>query len=88
VQKDAYHTASALTFVTPYGAVIDTSKPDAEKNLQWQSCRLRKACSSWDESFWQIRSWQTVCVASTLSGTRTDCGFAHFSTVKRRWRFF
>src|ERR1700728_2854960 len=31
VPKDAYHTVSALTFVTPSGAVIDTSKPDAEK---------------------------------------------------------
>ena len=30
VQKDAYHTVSALTFVTPSGAVIDTSRPDAE----------------------------------------------------------
>src|SRR5580698_10997642 len=31
VQKDAYHTVSALTFVTTSGAVIDTSKADAEK---------------------------------------------------------
>ena len=30
VQKDAYHTVTALTFVTPSGAVIDTSAPDAE----------------------------------------------------------
>ena len=33
VQKDAYHTVSALTFVTPSGALIDTSKPDAEKEF-------------------------------------------------------
>src|SRR6202522_320043 len=33
VQKDAYHTVSALTFVTTSGAVIDTSKPDAEKTF-------------------------------------------------------
>src|ERR1700734_1720221 len=33
VQKDAYHTVTALTFVTPSGAVIDTSKPDAEKEF-------------------------------------------------------
>src|ERR1700683_1766260 len=33
VQKDAYHTVSALTFVTPSGAVIDTSRPDAEKEF-------------------------------------------------------
>src|SRR6201991_4320799 len=33
VQKDAYHTVSALTFVTPSGAVIDTSSPDAEKEF-------------------------------------------------------
>lgn len=33
VQKDAYHTVSALTFVTPSGAVINTSKPDAEKQF-------------------------------------------------------
>jgi len=33
VQKDAYHTVSALTFVTPSGAVIDTSRPDAEKRF-------------------------------------------------------
>ncbi len=33
VPRDAYHTVSALTFVTPSGAVIDTSKPDAEKEF-------------------------------------------------------
>src|SRR6476661_6515407 len=33
VQKDAYHTVPALTFVTPSGAVIDTSRPDAEKKF-------------------------------------------------------
>jgi D-lactate dehydrogenase len=33
VQKDAYHTVTALTFVTPSGAVIDTSKPNAEKEF-------------------------------------------------------
>src|ERR1700733_9779858 len=33
VQKNAYHTVSALTFVTPSGAVIDTSRPDAEKEF-------------------------------------------------------
>src|ERR1700752_3363764 len=33
VQKDAYHTVSALTFVTPSGAVIDTSRPDAENEF-------------------------------------------------------
>jgi D-lactate dehydrogenase len=33
VQTDAYHTVSALTFVTPSGAVIDTSRPDAEKEF-------------------------------------------------------
>src|SRR6201998_744717 len=31
VEKDAYHTVSALTFVMPSGTVIDTSKPDAEQ---------------------------------------------------------
>jgi D-lactate dehydrogenase len=30
VERDAYHTVTALTFVTPSGAVIDTSAPDAE----------------------------------------------------------
>jgi D-lactate dehydrogenase len=33
VQKDAYHTVSALTFVTPSGTVIDTSTHDAEKQF-------------------------------------------------------
>ncbi len=33
VQNDAYHTVSALTFATPSGAVIDTSRPDAEKKF-------------------------------------------------------
>src|SRR6202522_3811009 len=33
VQKDAYHTVSALTFITPSGAVIDTSMPDAEEKF-------------------------------------------------------
>jgi D-lactate dehydrogenase len=31
VQKDAYHTVTALTFITPSGTIIDTSAPDAEK---------------------------------------------------------
>jgi len=30
VQRDAYHTVTALTFITPSGAVIDTSVPGAE----------------------------------------------------------
>jgi D-lactate dehydrogenase len=30
VRSDAYQTVSAMTFVTPSGAVIDTSAPDAE----------------------------------------------------------
>jgi D-lactate dehydrogenase len=30
VQQDAYHTVSELTFVTPSGALINTSQPDAE----------------------------------------------------------
>jgi D-lactate dehydrogenase len=30
VERDAYHTVIALTFVTPSGAVIDTSAPGAE----------------------------------------------------------
>src|ERR1700722_12399923 len=33
VQKDAYHTVSALTFITPSGAAIDTSTPDAEEKF-------------------------------------------------------
>src|SRR6202162_3450757 len=33
VEKDAYHTVSALTFVTPSGAIIDTSIPDAEEKF-------------------------------------------------------
>jgi D-lactate dehydrogenase len=31
VKNDAYHSVSALTFVTPSGAVIDTAGPDAEE---------------------------------------------------------
>src|ERR1700752_5296000 len=30
VKNDAYQTVSAMTFVTPSGAIIDTSSPDAE----------------------------------------------------------
>src|SRR6201987_3133800 len=30
VRNDAYQTVSAMTFVTPSGAIIDTSSPDAE----------------------------------------------------------
>jgi len=30
VRNDAYQTVSAMTFVTPSGAVVDTSSPDAE----------------------------------------------------------
>ena len=33
VQKDAYRTVSALTFVTPSGAIIDSASPDAEKQF-------------------------------------------------------
>ncbi|XRD90815.1 FAD-binding oxidoreductase [Dyella nitratireducens] len=31
VERDAYHTVKALKFVTPSGAFIDTSAPDAER---------------------------------------------------------
>jgi D-lactate dehydrogenase len=40
VQKDAYHTVSALTFVTPSGALIDTSKPDAEETFAQKEPQL------------------------------------------------
>jgi D-lactate dehydrogenase len=40
VQKDAYHTVSALTFVTPSGAVIDTSSPGAEEAFARAEPRL------------------------------------------------
>src|SRR5579863_1087329 len=33
VEKDAYHTVSAVTFVMPSGTIIDTSRPDAEKQF-------------------------------------------------------
>ena len=42
VSRDAYHTVSALTFVTPSGAVIDTSKPDAEKDFAQAEPQLAK----------------------------------------------
>jgi len=42
VPRDAYHTVSALTFVTPSGAVIDTSKPDAEKAFALAEPQLAK----------------------------------------------
>src|SRR5260370_35849390 len=42
VARDAYHTVSALTFVTPSGAVIDTSKPDAEKQFALAEPQLAK----------------------------------------------
>ena len=42
VAKDAYHTVSALTFVTTSGAVIDTSKPDAEKQFALAEPQLAK----------------------------------------------
>lgn len=42
VPKDAYHTVSALTFVTASGAVIDTSKPDAEKEFALAEPQLAK----------------------------------------------
>jgi D-lactate dehydrogenase len=42
VQKDAYHTVSALTFVTPSGAVIDTSQPDAERQFAQAEPELAK----------------------------------------------
>jgi D-lactate dehydrogenase len=34
VRNDAYQTVSAMTFVTPSGAVIDTSSPDAEEAFE------------------------------------------------------
>jgi D-lactate dehydrogenase len=42
VQRDAYHTVSALTFVTPSGATIDTSAPDAEDAFARAEPRLAK----------------------------------------------
>ena len=42
VSNDAYHTVSALTFVTPSGAVIDTSRPDAENEFDLAEPRLAK----------------------------------------------
>ena len=42
VARDAYHTVSALTFVTPSGAVIDTSRPDAEKEFAQAEPQLAK----------------------------------------------
>jgi hypothetical protein len=39
-QKDACHTVSALTFVVPSGAVIDTSRPDAKKAFVLAEPRL------------------------------------------------
>jgi D-lactate dehydrogenase len=33
VERDAYHTVTALTFVTPSGAVIDTAAPGAESTF-------------------------------------------------------
>ena len=42
VARDAYHTVSALTFVTPSGTVIDTSRPDAEKEFAQAEPQLAK----------------------------------------------
>jgi D-lactate dehydrogenase len=42
VARDAYHTVSALTFVTPSGAVIDTSEPDAEQQFALAEPQLAK----------------------------------------------
>jgi D-lactate dehydrogenase len=42
VPKDAYHTVSALTFVMPSGAVIDTSRPDVEKDFAQAEPQLAK----------------------------------------------
>src|ERR1700690_889665 len=42
VSRDAYHTVSALTFVTPSGAIIDTSNPDAEKEFALAEPQLAK----------------------------------------------
>src|ERR1700754_4497779 len=40
VKTDAYQTVSSLKFVTPSGAVIDTSRPDAEKEFALAEPRL------------------------------------------------
>ncbi len=42
VQKDAYHTVTALTVVTPSGTVIDTSAPGAEKYFAAAEPQLAK----------------------------------------------
>lgn len=42
VQKDAYHTVSALTFAMPSGAVIDASRPDAERAFVLAEPRLAR----------------------------------------------
>ena len=40
VERDAYHTVTAMTFVTPSGAVIDTSAPGAEAAFATAEPRL------------------------------------------------
>jgi len=79
---------SALTFVTPSGAVIDTSRPRCGKRVCAGEPQLAEGLLELRESFWQIRCWRIVRVASNAIGTRTDCGSVHFSTVKRRSGFF
>ena len=46
VKNDAYQTVSAMTFVTPSGAIIDTSAPDAEAAFERAEPDLAQACWS------------------------------------------
>src|SRR5580698_9290563 len=42
VKNDAYQTVSAMTFVTPSGAIIDTAAPDAETAFERAEPKLAK----------------------------------------------
>ena len=88
VARDAYHTVFALTFVTTSGAIIDTSKPDAEEQFALAEPHLRKGSLELREEL----------LADPVLADRTrhkyairnthGFGSVRFSTAKRHWRSF
>jgi len=88
VQKDAYHTVSALTFVTPSGAVIDTSRPDAEKEFALAEPQLAEGLLELRRELLADAVLTDRTRRKYAIRTRTVCGSVLFSTVKRRSGFF
>src|SRR5580765_8227975 len=71
VKNDAYQTVLAMTFVTPSGAVIDTSLPTRRRHSHEPSLIVRSGCWNSADSCSPIGSWPTACDESMRYATPT-----------------